>query len=273
MTRRDQVPATLHSVYERAFHEQRRALVGWAVGLAGLAVVMLAIYPTVRGNEQFSKLIEAYPQTLKTLFDVADYTTGPGYLRAEVFSLTGPLLLTVLAVLWGSDLTAGEEERRTVDVLLANPVSRRRVVVEKWAAMATGTVLAAAALGVVLAVGAPLVRLRVGAEALTAAVLASALLAVSFGTVALAVGAATGRRGLARGVGALVVVVAYLLSSLPDLVTWLRPARPLSPWYHALGVDPLAAGVEPLHVLVLVGVIAVFLAVAVAAFDRRDLAT
>jgi ABC-2 type transport system permease protein len=260
-------------VFERAFDEQRRALVGWVLGLAGLGVVMLGMYPSIRGNRNFSKILEAYPQALRTLFGLADYTSGPGYLRAEIFSLTGPLLFVIFAVLWGSDLTAGEEERRTVDILLANPVSRRRVVVEKWAAMVVGIMISATCLGAVLALGGPVVKLHVGLVALSAAVVSTALLAVLFGSFGLAVGTATGRRGLARGVTALAAVVAYLLSSLPELVSWLRPARPLSPWYHALGVDPLSKGYRPLHLLVLLALVALCLGVAVLTFERRDLAT
>jgi ABC-2 type transport system permease protein len=74
-------------------------------------------------------------------------------------------------------------------------------------------------------------------------------------------------------VTALAAVVAYLLSSLPELVSWLRPARPLSPWYHALGVDPLSKGYRPLHLLVLLALVALCLGVAVLTFERRDLAT
>lgn len=263
----------LHSVFERAFDEQRRALLGWVLGLAGLGVVMLGMYPSIRGSRDFAKLLEAYPQALRTLFGLADYTTGPGYLRAEIFSLTGPLLFVIFAVLWGSDLTAGEEERRTVDILLANPVSRTRVVLEKWSAMVVGVAIVALSLGAVLAVGGPAVKLHVGLRALSAAVVSTALLAVLFGSLGLALGAATGHRGLARGITALAAVAAYLLSSLPELVSWLRPARPLSPWYHALGVDPLANGYRPVHLLVVLALIAVCLGVSVVSFGRRDLAT
>lgn len=263
----------LHSVFERAFDEERRALAGWMAGLAGLGAVMLSLYPTVRGNRDFAKLMASYPNALRTLFGLADYTSGPGYLRAEVFSLTGPILLVILAVLWGGDLTAGEEERRTIDVLLANPVSRRRVILEKWAALVVGVVLAAASLGLVLGVGGPLAGLHVGVGVLSAAVVATALLAVLFGSLALAIGAATGRRGLARGLTALAAVGAYLLSSLAQIVSWLGPGRQLSPWYHALGVDPLASGYRPLHLLVVLGLTALCVGVAVVAFERRDLAT
>jgi len=264
-------PARLHSVFERTLHEERRALIGWAIGLAALAVTMLAMYPTVRGNQDISQLIDSYPKTFKSLFGVYDYTSGPGYLRAEVFSLMGPLLLTIFGVLWGSDLTAGEEERRTIDVLLANPVSRGRVLVEKWAALVVGQAVAAATLGIVLVAGAPVAGLHIGWGPLWAAVVASALLGLLFGTVALALGAATGHRGLARGVTAMIAVVAYLLSSLADIVTWVRRVRPVSPWYHAIGVDPLTTGFRPGHLLIVVAMIVVVVAIAAAAFDRRDL--
>lgn len=263
----------MRSVFERTLHEQRRAIVGWVAGLATLAVVQLALYPTVRDNRAFADIVSSYPKAFRSLFGLADYTTGPGYLRAEVFSVMAPLLIVIFAVLWGSDLIAGEEERRTIDLLLANPISRRRLLVEKWAALLVGTSLVAGSLGAVLAVGSPLAGLRVGAAGLWAAVVASALLGATFGTLALAIGAGTGRRGLARGAATAAAVVAYLLSSLPDLVDWLRPGRPLSPWYHAVGVDPLAGGFELGHVGVLIAIVVAVGAAAVLLFDRRDLAT
>lgn len=264
-------PAELHSVFERTLHEQRRALAGWSAGLGTLAAVLLAFFPTLRGNESIAKLLEAYPKAFREMFAIADFTTGPGYLRSEVFSLTGPLLVVILAVLWGSDVVAGEEERGTVDVLLANPVSRRRVLVEKSAAVATGVVLVTGFFGVVLWLGGLLVGLDVGAEALVAALISTALLALVFATLALLVAAGTGKRGLARGVAAAVAVASYLVSSLASLVGWLRPARPFSPWYHAIGVDPIGNGFEPWHLALLAGLALAFVALAVAAYDRRDL--
>lgn len=101
--------------------------------------------------------------------------------------------------------------------------------------------------------------------------MATALVGVLFGTLALAVGAATGRRGLARGVAAAFAVASYLVSSLADLVSLLRPVRPLSPWYQAIGVDPITHGFS-WRLLILVGLTAAFVAASSAAFERRDLA-
>ena len=264
-------PAALHSVFERTVHEQRRSLYGWSAGLTSLALLMAAMYPTVRGNPELSHLRESYPPALRSLFGITDLTSGVGYLHAEIFSLVGPMLLIVLGVLWGGDMIAGEEDRGTMDLLLANPVSRRRVLLEKWAALLLGIGLVSGALGGGLAIGIPLADLRIDATGVAAAVVATALLGLLFGTVALAAGAATGRRGLARGLAAALAVVAYPLCSLAEVVSWLKPVRPLSPWYQALGVNPLATGFAPGRLAVVAGMTVAVVAFALFAFDRRNL--
>lgn len=271
MPRPRQSLSPVHSLFGRSLHEQGRSLAAWGVGLGLYCAAMLAIFPTVRGNESIAKLLDAYPQAVRSMFSLADYTTGPGFLRGELFSLAGPLLLVILAVLWGSDTIAGEEERGTIDLLLANPISRSRVVVEKWAALVAGVALVSSVFVLVLGACGPLVDLHVPLVDLLATVVSAALLAVLFGTVSLAVASATGRRGLARGTSAGLVVAAYLVSSLASLVGWLRPVQPLSPWYHAIGVDPLSGGFS-WHALVLVGLVLVLLSLAVVTFERRDLA-
>lgn len=260
------------SVAGRTLHDQRRALFGWGAGLVGLVAMLLAFFPALRGNESIAKLLEAYPEAFRSMFAISDFTSGPGYLRSEVFAFTAPALLVVLAVLWGSDVLAGEEQRGTLDLLLANPISRRRVVVEKWLAMCAGVAMVTAVFGVALGVGDAALGMGVGAGRLAAAVVAAGLLAIALGTLAFAVAAASGRRALARGVTAAVAVASYLVSSLSGLVGWLGPLRPFSVWYHALGVDPIGHGFAVWHLGVLVAPALVLVALAAAAFDRRDLA-
>jgi ABC-2 type transport system permease protein len=273
MSRRSRRTASLTSVFDRSMREQRRNLAGWVAGLVGFCLVMLSIYPTVRGNRSFAKLLDAYPEVFRKLFQVSDYTTSPGYLRTEVFSFMAPLLIAVFAILQGSDLLAGEEERRTIDVFMANPVSRRRVVVEKWLALAASTALLSVVLELMLGLVGPLFRLHVGWTLLSAEVFGSGIFALFAGTLAMAVGAATGARGTARGVSTAVAVAMYLLSTLAQIVGWLMPVRAVSLWYHALGVDPLTSGFQFWHVAVVLAAIILLLGATIFSFDRRDLAT
>lgn len=124
-----------------------------------------------------------------------------------------------------------------------------------------------------LIAGSTLFDLPLGISECLATGVAIALLGLLFGTLALTLGAGTGSRGIARGLSVLFVVVVYLVSGLADLVTWLKPVRPFSPWYHALATDPLGTGWHLLHLSVLVGITAVIAGIGVWAFNRRDLAT
>lgn len=259
------------SVFGRTLHDERRALLGWSVGIAATVVLELALYPTVRNNDM-SELLDSYPESVKQLFGLTDFATGTGYVRAELFSFVLPLLVVVFGVLWGSDALAGEEDRGTLDLVLANPVTRRQVVVEKAGALLVGLSTVCTAMAATLVLGDAAFSVGVPVARLTAATVMTFALAAVFAVGSLALGAATGHRGLARGAGAALAVAAYLLSALGPLAGWLEPWRPASPWYHALGVDPLSAGLPLLHLLGLIALVVVIAAAGAEAFERRDLA-
>lgn len=266
----------LRSVFLKTLADMRRGLVWWSLGLAGMSALMIAVYPTVRDNPELNKMVRDYPQALKAFIAFGgelDYVSGAGYLGSELFSFMVPLLLLVAAVGAGARAIAGEEERGTLDLLLANPISRRRLVLEKLAALAVEIGLLALVLWVSLLVGVEAVSMNVSARHLAAATASAALLALAFGAVALLVGAGTGRRGVAIGVATAGAVAAFLVNSLASLVDVLEPVRKASPFYHYAVSDPLRHGLSPGHVAFLVVLAAPAGTLAVLGFERRDLAT
>ena len=261
----------LSALFPRTVRSHARSLVGWGAGMVAYGSVMLALYPSVKGNADFAKLLKSYPEALQKLFSLSDYTSPAGYLNAEIFSFMAPLLLGLFAVLLGADLLAGEEGRGTLEMLLANPITRRRVFAEKWLALITMTAVVNACLGLVLGLGSPIVHLHIANGTLAGAIVAMTLLTCLFGTLSLALGAATGRRGLSLGVTAVALVASYFVSALANLITWMSHVRPLSPWYQALGVDPLHHGLSLEHVTVLILLTIAFGLIGGWRFQRRDL--
>jgi ABC-2 type transport system permease protein len=265
----------LASVYAKSLRDLRRGFAWWSLGLVGLAAMMVSVYPSVRDNAALNKLVENYPQALKGFFGLTgqlDFTSAAGYLGTELFSFVVPLLLLIAAVAAGSNAIAGEEERGTLELLLSLPVSRRRVTLEKLAALATESVALGLVLWLGLWIGAKIAGMHISAAHLAAATASAVALAVAYGAIALLVGCATGRRGLAIAVSAAAAVAAYLVDSLAPLAHAANTLRPLSPFYHYGGVEALRHGLEPLHLLVLLGIAVVATAGAVVAVERRDLA-
>ena len=264
----------LRSVFLKTLRDSRRAFVWWSLGLVGMTALMIAVYPTVRDNPALNKLVEEYPEVLQGFISFGgdlDYTSGPGYLGSELFSFMIPLLLLVAAVGAGARAVAGEEEAGTLDLMLANPISRMRFVLEKLSALIVELVLLSLVLWTSLLVGVEAVDMKVSAMHLAAATTSAALLAVAFGSIAVLVGAATGRRSLAIGVPAAGAVAAYLVSSLAALVDFLDTVKLASPFYHYAASDPLRHGLDLEHAGFLALLVLVAAGLAPFSLERRDL--
>ncbi len=260
-------------VVAKALRDQRRALTGWALGIAALVLLYSSFYPSIKANAaQFNKYLESLPEALRNMIGGAGAISSPaGYLQSEIFSLMGPLLLLILAIGAGSRAIAGEEEAGTLDLLLVNPITRGRVVIEKAWAMVVATAGVGLVMFLAIELFGPPFGLHVSVVNLGAAVLSAVLLAIGFGAWALAVGCWRGRRSLAIAVVASVAVAMYLLNIFAPSVDAVRPLRTLSPFYYYIGGDPLRTGFDPLHVIVLLAIAVSGMVVALVAFDRRDL--
>ncbi|MBI3688652.1 MAG: ABC transporter permease subunit [Actinobacteria bacterium] len=264
----------LRSVTGKTLFDQRRALLAWSMSLALLVAMYVAIWPSIRGQPSMSDLLDRMPEAMRSLFAMsgADMSTPTGYVKIELLSFMGPMLLLIYTIAAGAAAVAGEEDRHTLDLLLANPISRTRLVLHKLAAMALGTALLAAVMGVAMIAEGSLADMGLPVGAVLAAMLHMALLALVFGAFALAIGATSGRPGLSRAVPAVVAVLAYIVNGLGPVVSWLEPLQKLSPFYQYAGHDPLVTGVSLTGVAVAVGTVTVLVLLAVLGFRRRDVA-
>jgi hypothetical protein len=105
---------------------------------------------------------------------------------------------------------------------------------------------------------------------ITAVALQLGFFGLATGAVALALGVGTGRRSLAGGGAAAVAILGWLVNSFAPLVGAIAWLKYLTLFYYYAGNDPLTRGVDVTGLVVLGTVTLVLTAVAVVAFDRRD---
>lgn len=261
------------SVVVKVLHDQWRAVAIWTVLSGMFAAFYLSLYPSIGAVEEMRRLLEAMPPALRALFaaEGVDIGTPAGYLNVELFTFVVPLLVLAVALTAAGAATAGEEERGTLELLLANPVRRWRIVVEKFAALAIVTAAVVAGIWVALALTAALADIDLALDRVAAALASAGLLGLGVGTLAMALGALTGSRMLSIGIALVASVAGFFVNALGPLVEWLDDWRWVSPHYHYIGYDPLANGLDLTHAAVLALLSLAFLAVAVVAFERRDL--
>ncbi|GAA2095777.1 hypothetical protein GCM10009841_07150 [Microlunatus panaciterrae] len=264
----------LASVGLKALYDQRRALLAWALSLVLMAAMYVAIWPSVRDQPSLSDFLDQMPEAMRSLFVSAgaDMSTPEGYVQVELLSFMGPLLLIIYSVTAGAGAVAVEEDRHTLELMLANPVSRTRIVLEKFAAMTVGTFLLGAVMGGSLISEGLLVDMKLPIGPMLATMFHMTMLAMVFGTLALAIGAGTGHPGISRGLPAVVAVVAYVVNGLAPLVSWLKPWQRVSPFYQYVGHDPMRNGLSWSSLAVALATVVVLVVVAVLVFNRRDVA-
>lgn len=258
-------------VFRKTLYDQRRAIIGWGLGVALMVLLMSAIWPSIR--EGFDEqLLAAYPEMMQRLFDIEAIVTGAGFLNAELFSILLPALFIAYGIGRGARLVAGEEQDGTLEVVIVSPVSRTQILLHKAAALALGII----ALGIVLLAATMLASLVVdmGIPVAHAAIgaLSMVLIGIQHGWLALAVGAASGRRVLAVAVSATFAVMGYVLHVIGALVEAVEPWQPASPFTQAIDAGPISGTVPAGFAWLALSAVA-FIAAARLRFDRRDIAT
>lgn len=259
----------------RAFRDRRRARFWWVLGVGLYALAIVVAFPSMQGQEEINRIVEEYPPELLALFaggeTTFDLASAADYLNSQLFALIAPMLLAILGVGFAAGTLAGEEERGTLELVLTYPVTRASVVLQKALVLVVEVaVLAMVIYLVTFGVGRAF-EVEMPLTDVVASGVGQVLLGVVFGFLSLAAGAASGSRGFAIGVGAGAAAGTYLVGSLAPVVSWLAPAKWVSPFYYATGENPLANGLPAWRVLVLAGSAVLFLLAAVVAFERRDL--
>ena len=263
----------VRSIAGKALHDQWRAVAVWTIASGLLAAFYLSLYPSIGAVEEMSRFLDAMPPAIRAMFaaDNVDISTPAGYLNVELFTFVLPLMVLAVALPAAGGATAGEEERGTLELLLANPVPRWRVVIEKYGALAIVTAVLTAGIWAALAGAAALGGISLALDHVAAALASAWLLGMAIGALAMALGAITGNRMVSIGIALGVAVAGFFVNALGPLVGWLDDWRWLSPQYHYIGYDPLSNGLDLTHAAALLIGAVMALGVAVVAFERRQL--
>lgn len=264
-------------VLPQMLSQRRRSTLWWWAGMALLMLGILASHPSARDSaEGLQSYMDSLPEPLVELMGASAGIASPeGYLSSQLYSNMFPILVVVLGIGAAAWSIAGAESEGTLEMLLANPVSRARVALERL----LGVVLLTGALTLVATVVAtalgPAFELSsLSAGSLWAASLGVWALALTFTSVTFGLGAATGSKALAIGAGAGAAAGTYVLYGLTAFVDSLRSLHWLSPWYWFLDADPLGgvtASFWSQAVLLPLAVAGLFCLAGIARLSRRDL--
>jgi ABC-2 type transport system permease protein len=248
---------------------RRRSLLGFAFGMAVYALVIVALYPTFKDDHSLDRFTEK-SSTVAALFGAnGPLTTPSGWLNANLYGNFVPLVVLLLTIGYGAHAIAGQDEDGTLGLVTSLPVSRRSVVLQKFATMCVQAVPVSVVTLLCVVAGRGF-DLHLTTGALVGITVGCVLLGIDFGALALLIGAASGSRGVALGITSSIAAASYLVSSLAPVVDWIRPARYVSLFYWSVGNGQLTHGIGGTSIAVLAAAAAALAAAAVVAFARLD---
>jgi ABC-2 type transport system permease protein len=256
------------SILSKSLRDYRVPMLAWGFGMLVFMAtfVAMATPAVVMAYISFVKLFSFWgdPYAINTL---------EGYITVRWMETAWPILLSIWPILAGARLVRGEEERGTMDVLLATSQTRTRLLLEKVGAL----VIALLVIAVLFAVGVVVGEAALGGghvdfvRALLTGLNLS-LLAFFFGMVALLLSqVTTGRRAAAGLTSGLLILFVFLNMAERELNgAWVQY---LSPFYYYNLNRPLIAGFpdQPLASLVPLGLAVLCLVGSALLFARRDI--
>lgn len=223
--------------------KRRRAIMWWTIISVVLAVAIIALFPSIRDKAaQMNQVINQLPKELRGLktggANHVDVGNPEQFLNSQLFYATLPILWIILAITRGSSILGREEQARTLEMLLARPISRGRLLAAKAVALAAEFMVITAVTGALIIIACPMFGIHIPSVSLALTIAYTSLFSLSYGYITFVLQAASSfTKRTATAVAVALGFGGYILVSLSSLTDWLKYLAKLVPYHY---FDPLA---------------------------------
>lgn len=259
----------------KTLKDYRLRLACFSIAISLYILLVTAVFRNyLTANNGLAKSVQQLPDALRSFISIkGDFLSPAGFLGSEPYYVVLPIVFIILAIGIGGTLLARDEDNHTLELLLARPISRSRLL----AAKVIGGVLVILAVNLIslftMIIFTRAFNIHIGLSRLAEVHFLLFLLSLIFGSLALAL-TSVGRvvKSAAFGISALLAIGGYILASLEQQVGWLRwPAR-LLPYHYYDPSDILSGTFAWSAAIGFIIVVIILASISWLAFRRRDIA-
>jgi len=261
------------NIFVRELKANLKSLIIWIVILALMIMIAVAKFSAFAGNPDMLKMLDALPKALLDAFSMRAFnlTTLSGFygLMFIYFGLMG----AIAAAMWGSDIISKEERDKTVEFSLVLPVSRSRVITAKaLAALVNCIVFVLVTWAVSLVAVQSYQPDQAFYSFLRLEMAAMFVIELIFLALGLVLGCAMKQYKRSASMAVAIILVTYFLSIISTIQANLDFLKYFSPFrYFDAGVLFRSGRLDGMYLALSAAIIAVCVAVAYLAYNRRDL--
>ena len=256
---------SLRSVYARGLGVVAMPTLWWTLGIAGFAGWI--VFAVQQMETRLSSLFSSSPTVMNLIRNIGggDASVNAGFLSA-IFVLL-PLFLMAFAVTQVNGWSTDEQDGR-LDLVLAAPQPRLTVLLGRFAALATATIV----IGVLTLVASALAAAASGLTLDTGNLAAATLGMIPLGLLIASIGyLASGwlRSAADTGLLSFLLLIWFFISFIGPELKWPNATLRLSPFYYY--GTPLIHGLPLASVLGVVAVAVLALGLGALRFVRKDI--
>lgn len=123
------------AIFSRTLKDRRVTFLIYCLASIALLWMYIALFPAFKDQSaSLEALMKNYPESFMKAFnfDIKSFTTIEGYLSTEQFSFVWPLMLMFLMIGYAGFAFSGEIEKGTIEILLAQPISRVKLFLSRF---------------------------------------------------------------------------------------------------------------------------------------------
>ena len=259
----------LKNVLLKSLYEKRWAFLGWSVAIIAMTMLSTMLFPTFR--DSIGASLAEVPESMRAFFgDASTYQSLGGFVDVQVVAQM-VFLTIIMGVIMGSGYIAGEEGDGTLQSLLAQPIKRSSVFIQKYIALALLTFVAAFLIFIAVFVSGLLINESMDWWRMLQATFGIWLITFVFSASAFAIGAVTGKRGISGSIVGMLAFVTYIITSLAAGVSVLKTVDIFSPFHYFNTPSIITYGIDWGNVAVLIAIIIAVTALGYTRFMKRDI--
>jgi beta-exotoxin I transport system permease protein len=260
------------TLFTKTLYQRRTALLWYSVSVAFYSVFIAWYFPYME-RINIQQYLKAFPKELIEAFagSSVNLSSFGGYLATEYLGLIWVAIVAAAVITFATKSLSSEVAGGTMELVLAQPVSRGVLVVTRWLAMLVYSAVLIASTTVPLYLAALWrdVTVDVGNLVLVSAV--GLLLAMAIGGVAYALAALFRESGRPAGIVGGILVLMWLLSFMAANLEWAKSLNVVNLFHYWEPARMVDQGTVNGSVWIVYGVLALLgPVVAVLIFSRRD---
>jgi len=262
------------NIFLREIKAHRTSLILWSIGMFFMVIGGMAKFATFSTSGQsINDLMSTIPDTIKAIlgFGSFDLSKASGFYGMLYVYLL--VMATIHSSMLGAGIISKEEKDRTAEFLMVKPVSRARIVTFKLlAALANVAALNLVTLLFSIAILGKYSNGENINNEILILMLAMFLLQLIFLFIGTGIAAASKNPAIPASIATSYLLIAYIMSVVVDLNKNLAFLKYITPFKYFDAQSMISGGgLDPLFIVISLGIIAGLVWATYALYKRRDL--